>query len=315
MKKIIFLINLVLLSSLSFVQAQQSGLKLLEVSPSASELARAEASVATPNGASSIHSNPALLALSANSTIDLSYTSWISESNNVFGGINLKNGKRALAFSFYTSGVTGLEQRNQPGESNGDFSIQYLSISGAYAYDFNYFTAGISGHYLNEEVFPFRATGYGVNLGLASSLAKDRIRIGASILNLGEMEELNQVATELPSSFNFGFAVDVIEFTHKKNQNMPILITLMADYVRPTKNSGSSNYTDYNPDESYFNFGVSFEVAKVIQINAGYKTGDNTRPTSFGAGFITEKVIFNYALIPFNTGFGTVHSIGIQYQL
>ncbi|MEQ9310415.1 MAG: PorV/PorQ family protein [Balneolaceae bacterium] len=315
MKKILILIITAILTCTSLVQAQQSGLKLLEVKPTASELARAEASVATPSGAASIYSNPALLALNKHSTIDLGYSSWISDANNIFGGINLRKGKRALAFSFYTSGVTGLDQRDEPGESNGDFSINYLSISGAYAYDFNYFTAGISAHYLNEEVFPYRATGYGVNFGLASTLAQDRIRIGASLLNFGEMEKLNEVATELPSSFNLGLAVDVIEFTHKKNQDLPILFTLMADYVIPTNNSVSSNYTDYNPDESYFNFGVGFEIAKVVQINAGYKTGKNTRPTSFGAGFITEKVIFNYALIPFNTGFGTVHSIGIQYQL
>jgi len=315
MKKQFIFIIVIFLSFNSLADAQQSGLKLLEVNPSASELARSEASIATPNGASSIYSNPALLALNSFSTIDLGYTSWISESNNVFGGINLIKGKRALAFSFYTSGVTGLEQRDTPGESNGDFSIQYLSISGAYAYDFNYFTLGIAGHYLNEEIYPYRATGYGVNLGIASSLASDRIRIGASLLNLGEMEKLNEVATELPSNFNIGFAADVIEFTHKKNLNLPILVTVMADYVIPTTNSSSSNYTDFNPDENFFNLGIGFEVAEVVLINAGYKTGDNTRPISFGVGFITEKVIFNYALIPFNTGFGTVHSIGIQYQL
>tara|TARA_R110000868_G_scaffold396971_2_gene669428 strand:- start:7556 stop:8503 length:948 start_codon:yes stop_codon:yes gene_type:complete len=315
MKKNLLFVITVLLYSITFAQAQQSGLKLLQVNPTASELARSETSLATPNGAASIHSNPALLALSNSSTIDLGYTSWISESNNVFGGMNLRNGKRALAFSFYTSGVTGLEQRDIPGESNGDFSIQYLSISGAYAYDFKYFTAGFAGHYLNEEVYPYRATGYAVNLGLASSLAQDRIRIGASLLNLGEMEKLNEVATELPSSFNIGIAADLIEFAHKKNQNLPILITVMADFIMPTEGASSSTYTDFNPDENYFNFGLGLEVAEIVQVNAGYKTGDNTRPISFGVGFITEKVVFNYALIPFNTGFDTVHSIGIQYQL
>jgi hypothetical protein len=36
---------------------------------------------------------------------------------------------------------------------------------------------------------------------------------------------------------------------------------------------------------------------------------------SYGIGFIAEKVSFDYAIIPFNTGFGTVHSIGLQYEL
>lgn len=313
MKKLFYLILLALFSQP--LSARQSGIKLLEIGPTPSDLSRSEASVATPNGAPSLFFNPALLALSTNTTISLGYTNWISDSNNIFGGINLKNGNRAIAFAFYTSGVSGLEQRDAPGESNGDFSIQYISISGAYAYDFKYFSAGIAGHYLNEEVFPYRATGYAINLGLASSLFSDRVRVGTSLLNLGEMEKLNEIPTELPSSLKIGFAADLIEFTHKKKQDLPILVTIMADYVIPTENSNASNYTDYNPDESYLNLGLSLEVAEVVQVNGGYKTGDNTRPVSFGLGIITEKVIFNYALIPFNTGFGTVHSIGIQYQL
>ena len=312
--KIISTLLLILCAS-HVVLAQQSGLKLLEIGPTASELSRSEASIATPNGSPSLFTNPALLAMSSNSSIDFGYTSWISDANNLFGGINLKKNKRALAFSFFTSGVTGFEQRDAPGESNGDFSIQYLSISGAYAYNFNYFSAGVSAHYLNEEIFPFRANGYAISLGLASSLFQDRIRVGTSLLNLGEMEKLNDIPTELPTSFNIGIAADVLEFTHEKSPDLPILITLMADYVIPSEESESNRYTDYNPDETYFNFGISLEISEVVQVTGGYKTGDNTRPVSFGVGFITEKVTFNYALIPFNTGFGTVHSIGIQYQL
>ncbi len=313
MKKTIFFLFALVIPGLLY--AQQSGLKLLEIGSTASELARSETSVATPNGSPSLFTNPALLAMSLNSTISLGYTNWISDSNNLFGGINLKKNNRALAFSVYTSGVSGLEQRDAPGEPNGDFSIQYVSLSGAYAYDFSYFSAGISGHYLNEEIFPYRANGYAFSLGLASSFLNDRIRLGISLLNLGEMESLNQVPTELPTSFNIGIAADVMELVHFKSPDLPILVTLMADYVIPVHNSEPNTYADYNPDENYINLGVSLVIADVVQVNSGYKTGDNTRPVSFGAGFITEKVTFNYALIPFNTGFGTVHSIGIQYQL
>ncbi|RNC85506.1 MAG: hypothetical protein ED557_01670 [Balneola sp.] len=311
----IIIVTLVLIVIPHYSMAQESGLKLLNIGPTAFELALSEATVATPNGAPSLYSNPALLSMAETTTLGLGYTNWISDSNNLFGGINLKKNRRAVAFSFYTSGVSGLEQRNGPGESNGDFSIQYVAISGAYSYDFDYFSAGISGHYLNEEIFPFRATGYAVSLGLASELFNDRLTLGASLLNLGEMEELNQIATDLPSSFNAGFAIDLISFTHKKAKELPVSIRMMADYVMPLDTEDQTNVQDYNPDESYINVAALFEVAEVVQIQTGYKTGDNTRPISFGIGLITEKVTFNYALIPFNTGFGTVHSVGLQYQL
>ncbi len=312
MRALLIPIFLAVLSSSLY--AQSSGLQLLEVGPTATELSISEATVATPNGSSSMYTNPALLVMQNRPTISLGYTSWIADSDNLFGGINLKKGNRSIAFSFYTSGISGFEQRNNPGESNGEFSIQYLSISGAYAYDFKILKAGIAGHYLNEEVFPFRANGYAFNIGLAGELLDERLRWGASILNMGEMEKLDQVATELPTSFNVGVSMDVLEFVHGKSPNLPILATLMADWVHPMNESILDNQ-NFNPSESYFNLGLSLLVSEVVRVNTGYKTQDNVRPYSFGLGFITEKVTFNYALIPFNTGFGTVHSIGLQYQL
>ncbi|MEQ9266884.1 MAG: PorV/PorQ family protein [Balneolaceae bacterium] len=312
MKKLSSLLVALIFSPVLFAQ---SGLQLLQIAPTPQELSRSEASVATPNGSASIYSNPALLALSEHTTIGLGYTNWISDSNNLFGGINFKKSNRAVAFSFYTSGVSGLEQRDGPGESNGSFDIQYLSISGAYAYDFKLLAVGVSAHYLNEEIFPYRATGYAFNAGIASSFLDEKLRVGASIQNIGEMEELNEVSTELPTSFTIGFSADVLEFSHYKKPDLPISITVMADFVSPIETNDRDSFTDYNPEENFFNFGVGFVVAEVVEINGGYKTGDNTRPYSFGLGLITDKVTFNYALIPFNTGFGTVHSIGIQYQL
>ncbi len=296
------------------INAQSSGFQLLNIGPSAAELSISEASVTTSFGASSMYSNPALLAGDARSSISLGYTSWIDDSNNLFGGINLIRGNRAAAFAFYTSGVSGFEQRNAPGESNGEFSIQYISISGAYAYAFKYFALGVAGQYLNEDVYPFRANGFGLNAGIVSSAIDERIRVGAALTGAGEMEKLDQRATELPTKFTAGVSVDVLEFVHWKSPELPILATLMADFVIPMKKD-SDTMEEINPVNNYLNFGLNLLISEVVEIRAGYKTSDNVRPYSFGLGFIAEKVRFNYALVPFNTGFGTVHSIGLIYQL
>lgn len=305
-----------LLVALPFVlNAQSSGLPLLGIAPTAFELSRAEASGATPVGAASVYSNPALLINSPTTTLDLSYTNWIADANNVFGGINLVNEKRAIAFSFYTSGITGLEQRNNPGPSNGDFSIQYLAISAGYAHDFSVFELGVSGHYLNEEVYPYRARGYAFNAGISRSFTNDRFTVGASVQNIGEMENLDQQATDLPKKITFGASGSLFEYRHHKNPTLPVKISAAVDYIVPIIDNQNISRINFNAPEAFLNTALSFLVADVIQINAGYKTGNNVRPVSFGLGFITEKVIFNYANIPFNTGYGTVHSIGIQYQL
>ncbi|MBO6793292.1 MAG: PorV/PorQ family protein [Balneolaceae bacterium] len=294
--------------------AQTAGFQLLNIGPSAAELSLSEATVATPFGATSIYSNPALLAKADRPSISLGYTSWIDDSNNLFGGINLVRGNRAMAFAFYTSGVSGFEQRNGPGESNGDFSIQYVSIAGAYAYDFGLFAIGVTGQYLNEDVYPFRANGFAVNAGIVSSAIDERIRIGAALTNAGEMEKLDQRATELPTKFTTGVSIDVLEFVHWQSPDLPILATVMADYVIPM-HPQTDELDEINPENNYFNFGLNLLISEIVEVRAGFKTSDNVRPISFGVGFIADKVRFNYALVPFNTGFGTVHSIGLTYQL
>jgi hypothetical protein len=294
--------------------AQGSGFDMLSISPNPYSLSKAEATTSISEGAASIYSNPALLVYNKNSSIDLGYTFWIAEVTNIFGGVNFLRDRSAIAFSFYTSGSSEYEQYSAPGQSSGTFSIQYLSVSAAYAYDFKYFTLGGAAQYLNEEIFSYQANGYALNFGIASKLLNDRIRLGSSFTNLGEMDELNIEATTLPATFKTGISADLFEFSAPSNDDLPILISAYADFIHPMAESSDTDYADYSNSEDYFNLGLSVNIAEVLELSSGYKTQNNVRPISFGAGFITDDIKFNYALIPFNTGYGTVHSIGIQYK-
>ena len=310
-------IHLFIFSIVPFMLKAQSssGLPFLDIAPSALELALSEANTATPNGASSIYKNPALLVMQNRPSISLNFTNWIQDSKNLSAGINLKKNKRAFAFAFYTAGVNDLEQRNKPGKSNGEFGIQYVAISGAYARDFNWVTAGIALSYLNEDIFPYRSNGYAFNIGVATTLFEDKIRIGSSLINSGSMEKLNERATNLPTSLNFGIAVDILQFIHRKSPYLPILATIMVDFVHPIEFLESNEMNSLSENSQHFNFGLKLLVSDVIEIRSGYKTENSSRPISFGLGLVTNKVTFNYAIIPFNTGFGTVHSVGLQYKL
>lgn len=312
MKTEIFSIFLLLSTISAF--GQGSGFQVLDIAPTPYGLSKAEATTSIAEGAASIYSNPALLALNNSSTIDLGYSFWIAGVNNIFGGVNFKNGNRAIAFSFFTSGADDYEQYDNPGESNGTFGIQQTSISAAYAHDFSYFSIGGAFQYLNEENFTYRANGYALNAGLASYLMNDKIRLGISVVNLGEMDELNVSATPLPSSFKAGISSDVFELTAEENNSLPVLFSVFGDYVVPLEEMNSNDYTDYQISDSYFNLGLSIGIAETLEISGGYKTQNSARPVSFGASFNTSEVKVNYALVPFNTGYGTVHSIGIQYK-
>ncbi len=308
------LLSFILILFSSTLMAQGSGFEMLGISPTPYSLSKAEATTSISEGAASIYSNPALLSLNEYSTIDLGYSLWIANINNIFGGVNFKNDRRAVAFAFYTSGADDYEARNNPGPPSGEFSIQYVSIAAAYAYDFNYFALGAAFQYLNEENFTYRANGYAFNLGIARQFLDNRIRTGVSVSNLGEMGKLNLDSTPLPTNAKAGISADLFSFNPPKNDDLPVTVAAYADYVHPLQETDDKDYADYSTSDPYFNLGLSFSIAEVLELSGGYKTQNNVRPVSFGAAFATDIITFNYALIPFNTGYGTVHSIGIQYK-
>jgi len=290
-----------------------AGLDFLNISPSTSLLAISEAQTATPAGAGSIYSNPALLVLEEESVLDIGYTLWIAEVQNQFAAVNLRGNRSAFAFGVYNSRSDEFEARDQPGEAAGLYSIGYLSLAGSWAYRAGPLSFGITGQYLREEVFQYRSNGYALNIGAAGSLYNNRLRIGASVLNLGSMQALNNVATLLPSTFRFGIDAQFIEFTTPGFNDLPVLLSIHADYLLPLKDSPTSDFIGDDRRASFYSFGVTADIAEIFILRSGYKAGPTERPFSIGAGFNIEPVQINYAIVPFSTGFGTVHSIGLQY--
>lgn len=290
-----------------------SGLDFLNISPSPQLLALSQAGVASETGASAIYTNPSLLALSERSSLDLSYTLWISGVDNQFAATNLRSGNLAVGLGVFASAADEFEARDQPGDPSGTFSVSYLSLAGAVAYRVGPVSAGFTAQYLREEVFQFIANGYAFNAGVSAELMDERVRIGASMNNLGEMESLDLISTPLPSMFHAGVSAALFEITTPGADDLPLLISLHADWSRPIEENPTSDFIPRDPSEGFFAIAASAEVADIFTIRSGYRFGPTERPFSIGLGMFIEPVKVNYAMVPFSTGFGTVHSFGIQY--
>jgi|SRR6056297_105087 len=307
---------LILLLSTTVSTAQQdtgSGMDFLNISPSAYQLSLAEASSATLSGSSAIYSNPALLVMEKSSSVEANYTLWIADVNNQYASVNFLNDDYAIGFGVYNSQSTDFEARGEPGPSQGDFSISYLALSASAAYKVGPISAGITGHYLREEVFQLRANGYAFNAGIAGTFLDNRVRVGAVVQNLGEMDELDQVATPLPSTLRLGTAINVVEFSTPGRNDLPILLSVHSEWIHPLEDISVSDYTSDSETEDYFSLAMSADIADLIKLRGGYKFGPTERPVSLGLGVNIEPVNVNYAMIPFSTGFGMAHSIGVQF--
>jgi hypothetical protein len=291
-----------------------SGLDFLNIGPSARMLSISEAHTASQIGAASIYSNPAMLAMEKQSGLDVNYTLWVAGLTNQYAAVNLRNNNRALAFGVYNSRADNFEARDNPGPSQGSFSVGYLSLSAAYAYRFGPISLGLTTQYLREEVFQFRAGGYAFNLGVAARFLDERITIGTSVMNLGEMDDLDLMSSELPALFRTGIEANLLEVRTPGFNDLPLLVTLHADFVQPLTDSSGSDFTSNDTKDPSINLALSADVADIIFLQTGFTFGPTERPVSFGLGFNIEPVRFNYALVPFTTGYGTVHSIGLQYE-
>lgn len=294
--------------------AQQTGLELLTIGPNSKALGLNEAVTAEIMGASSLYTNPANLAFDYSSTLNASYTLWIADLKHTNAAANFRKGSRALAFGFLGSQVNEVSLReNQSGAPGGSFAVSTFSLSSGYAYRLGPVALGGTLQYLREEFYIYEASGWAANIGASAIILDNRILIGTCLLNIGAMNELHVEATPLPTMFRAGYNAELFTFTPPQNSDLPVTVNLKNDLVVPLQTRSSTTQSE-PVDDVYSNIALEFNVANVIALRTGYKTGDTVRHWSAGAAIAVGAVTFNYALVPFETGYGTVHSIGLQYR-
>ncbi len=306
----------VLIINTTLFAQEGGGMQFLTIGPDATSLAVSEAHTALDLGASSLFINPANLRFRTQNEFSLSHSLWIGETQNTQASFLFDDNNQTFGVGLRTSVIGDIEARTTPGEATGLFNVRYLSIAGAYARSLGSVNLGVTAMYLNEQLFEQTASGYGINVGISTSLLQDRIRTGAAITNIGEMDKLAELSSPLPTAFRAGIAADVIQFSIYDSDEIPLLISLSSDFVIPMQDFNiSDDNSAIAPDDFYFTMGLGVEIAELITIYSGYRTGNTTRPLSFGAAINASMLTFNYAFVPFDTGFGSTHTISVSYRL
>jgi len=299
----------------SQTRSQSAGLDFLNIGPNAQTLGLSEAYAASLNGATDIYTNPANQVLEPSSSVGANFTLWIADSQLSTAAANFKQDNHAWGLGVISSNLEGFESRRQPGPSEGEFSINYLSIAASYAYKFKWFSAGATIQFLNEDFLEDNASGFAANLGVSSELFDDRIRLGAVIQNLGEMGELNEVSTTLPTNFRFGVKANLIRFTTNTGVgSVPILLRVYGDLIEPLFDEVNNNTVTVDQADTRFNIGTSILFNEFFDLRFGFNSDDSARKFSSGFGISYESFRFNYAVVPFEVGFDTVHSFGLEYS-
>ena len=92
-----------------------------------------------------------------------------------------------------------------------------------------------------------------------------------------------------------------------------MVFTLTGDWHYYLSERLPGDYTRSDQKRSFYSLALSLLAADLFVLETGYRFGNTERPFSAGAGLLLDPLRINYAFVPFSTGFGSVHSFGLQY--
>lgn len=313
--KLIASITITVLTLFPNVAASQSGgFQLLGIGPDPVTLSLSEAITARSTAGSAIFMNPANNAHITRLSASASHTFWLETSGNTYFSVHTPSRYGVFSIGVLTSAINDIDARQVPGSPSGQFDVSYYAFAGSFAKSFGPISVGLTGMYLYEELYNLWATGYALSGGVTASLLSDRLRIGSSLLNNGEMEILVDERSPLPTMWRTGVWSRVLQLSTFGTSEIPLTASLSADFTVPLNDDGSSDGATTITDP-WMSFGTEIIVSDLISLRGGFRTGETKRRFSTGLGIEQGSFRFDYAYVPFETGFGVTHSLGITYRL
>lgn len=285
--------------------AQESGLSFLRIGTNAQAGAMGDAQVAHSRDAFSTYWNPAGLAAAERNSASLSYYAWVLETRTYSAAARFGFGRRGAIGLFATAMSSGdLEARTSPGDPDGTFGVQFVSAGASYGRQIGPLRAGLTAKQLTERIFTRTAYGYAVDAGLQADLFGGGLSLGAALQNVGEMSELDTESTNLPRAVRVGVAAYPLDVLLSEDEAtlLRTLVTVEVAHFVETQ-------------ETQVHVGGSVELLDTIELRGGYITNDTLRGLSLGLGFGLEGAVFDYAYVPFASGFeGPGHMLTVSYQ-
>ena len=298
----LFLILLCLFAART-ASAQATGLNFLRIGVNAAAGAMGDAQVASSEDAFATYWNPAGLA-GANSGLAVSHRLWVADVRAYDVAARLRAGQRGawgLAITATDSGE--MEARQVPGDPTGMFSAQFVSVGASYARTAGPIRAGATVKYLRERIYEAGASGYAMDAGIQLDFPRRLITLGAALRNAGRMSKLQGKATELPRTLAAGAALHPFRIVTSDDGVSLLDLQLTAEVSHVSPGSVTRLHS-----------GIGVTILDLATVRAGHISNDSLRTFTFGLGLYWEKLIFDYAYIPFEAGFeGPGHVLSLSY--
>ena len=314
----------------------QAGMTFLKIDVSARNAAMAGTQAGITGDIGSMFANPAGLAQVRGVGVMASVNNWLADINHY--GAGAAYGSPSLG-TFGVSVVTmdygeirrtvpalvtdPISDRNQGYIDQGTFGVSEMAVGVAYARQITgQFYVGGHVRYARQDlgnvvIFNER-TGENTNAeNVASNIVLDigtlyypgfrDLRFGVSLRNFSNQSDYYDQRFELPLTFDFGAAMDLLSVTNPDYENNTSSLTLALDWLHPR---------DYS---ERLNAGLEYGFMDTVFLRSGYRFNSDVEGFTAGLGVDTELgdlgLQADYAYGATNNFFGAIHRVTLGLSL
>lgn len=296
MKKILLCIIIFSIST-SAQTASKSGLSFLKLGSGARNIAMSDLGVVGGNDLTNPYYNPSLIINNHHSQFSFSHNSLFADLSSEMFNASFSLFGLPFAVGVNTTTVSDIEIRTRPGEAESTFNAHYFSTGISTAYSFwENINTGITIKYIYENLFTDEANGIGIDLGVNYTGIMKNLVLGASLRNIGSMNQLRNETTKLPVDFRAGASYKFILDGYKLSFN-----TI----------AGFQKYLD--DDGAHLHFGGEVVYDHSFSLRIGYISGHDSKNISTGFGILWNSLNIDYAYVPVKYGLGDSHIFTFIY--
>lgn len=280
------------------VSATPTGFRSLLVEPGVVASGMGYAYTAVADDPSALYWNPAGLTRGGEGfDLLLSHTEWFVDQRMEYFAGRWNRGTDAFGAGISGFYLGGIERRDDfpTSEPLGDFGAYDIVVSLAYARTHGPLRAGVTAKPFYTKIDRESAHGVAVDFGAQLDTPLRGFVLGAAVANLGNQPTYVEEKFSLPVDARGGAAYR-IPFDAS---GMPGEVVLAAE-VRKSRGEDARTHV-----------GADIRLNDAASVRFGYKWGYELEDYSFGIGVRRGPFAVEYALVPFQSDFGTVHRFGV----
>ncbi len=297
-KKTFLVLFLIFSFSINAQNNVASGLAFLKLGADARTVALSDFGAVSVKNVASLFYNPAFLSGSEN-YVAFTHNNYVQDVSAENTGVTFRLLGLPLGISLNTTSINDIEIRTRPGEAEGTFNVHYFSAAVSSAFDITKFlSVGVTGKYLFEWMLSDEAYGFAFDVGAKYSLPVRNLTLGAVLRNVGKMNNLRKVASDIPTDLSGGLEY----LLPVKSINSSIsLIAGARKYLKESK--------------IHFNLAAEAVYNKRFSFRFGYVTNYDAKNISAGLGFVWKSFSVDYAFVPYDYGLGVVHLLTVKANI